>query len=120
MALKTVGVVNLLVSAPQVVAGESLSFLCSITTDLLYSTATEFTPTIVNTATGGSVYGTAIYGTATYSGSAGVVAQFVSVRVSAQESAQGRNIQVSFQESSIYPYTILGYVLYITKQKVSG
>ena len=120
MALKTVGVVNLLVSAPQVIAGESLSFLCSITTDLLYSTSTEFLPTIVNTATGGSVYGTAVYGTAVYSGSSGVVAQFVSVRVSAQESAQGRNIQVSFQESSIYPYTILGYVLYITKQKVSG
>ena len=120
ISLKTVQRIDLLLSAPQVSAGESLQFLCTNTTDLLFSTASSVAPVLVAVPGGQALYGTAIYGTAVYSGANGVAAQFVNIRVDAQATAQGRNIQVGFQESSIYPYTVLGYLMYVTEQQVVG
>ncbi len=119
LSLKTVDDVSLLISVPQVSQGVSLTFLATIITDFLSSTTSAGSPVLITGGTGGAVYGTAVYGSAVYSSATGVAQQYVRLKIPAQISAQGRNLQFGIQEASVYPWTILGYIPYVDQQQVS-
>lgn len=107
MTYKQVQRVWLLVSVPQIAQGESMTFLATCVTDALNATTGSGAP-IVITAPGSGQWGNT-WGQFVWSGSSST--QYQTVEIEAQRTAQGRIVQFGFQESSIYQWTILGYVV---------
>ncbi len=120
LAYKSVDNLNLLLSVPQVTQGVSLTFLATIVTDFEASTSSAGSPILIQAAAGGGIYGAAIYGSAIYASATGVAQQYVLLKIPAQITAQGRNLQFGIQEASIYPWTILGYAPYVDQQSVAA
>jgi hypothetical protein len=105
-----------LVSAPLAPISESLTFTCNLTTNLLTTSATESSPILP--PAGGGLWGTKLWGVLVWSGSANSL-EFVALKIPAQETAQGNVLQFSFTESSTLPWTCLGYIAYVSAQRVS-
>jgi hypothetical protein len=120
LAIKSADSVFVLLSATALRPMESLTFTCTTTLDIASTTASNAAPVQgpQNTA---AIYGTsgsaAIYGTAIYTAS--VATQYIALRVLQQLTTQGHVLQFGFSESSVYPWTILGYVVYVNHQMVA-
>lgn len=99
---------------PQV--GELLSFLVSFTADF-YSAIQSFVESsqAINTP-GTAVVGTATVGTSIV-GAGNSSQQFQIVRSYAPFGVRGHVLQIAFQESSVFPWTTLGYVLQLSSQE---
>ena len=118
LCIKDLERVTLLLSTIAVVTTEELIFTCFVVTDVLSSSTGTVTAAIGPQYA--SLYGTAppagIYGIARYiaTGETG----YNSLTITPQVFAAGRVMQVGFSESSIYPWTILGYIDYVARHKV--
>jgi hypothetical protein len=118
-SVKNVDNVALLLSLSDIVPGEVLSFILSLTADL-YSSLQSFIESEANDYEPGTqaVVGTAIVGSSVI-GSPNAAQQFQIVRGFAQANVRGRVIQTSFQESSYYPWTVLGYIARLSSQEAT-
>lgn len=108
----------LLVSLPTFNSGELLTFNVTVTADALLGTTTDGVLNTADAQQSGSLYGSAIYGTSLYSGAVSS-SQFQRLKVWSQQQAAGVALQVAINEVSIYPWTLLGYIPYVSAQKVS-
>ena len=116
-SVKTCDNVALAISLVNPQINETLNFLFAITANyaqVLDSTATTI-PSPVFQGTG-NVVGSAVVGTAVIGGGTGQQA-FQIIRGYAQNNARGNVLQVSFQESSVYPWNTLGYVINVSSQE---
>lgn len=103
---KQIQTLQLLVSVPQQVVTASLTFLFTIVSDLLNSSAFAASPIVVAPPAGGQ-WGNN-WGTMVWSGGSGNT-QYQVVKIPAPSTAFGKVLQFGFQETSIYPWTIIGY-----------
>lgn len=113
---KQLATVSYLFAIPQYTSTESLTFLGSVTMDLLVGYSQAGAPiSIVSPPFGswGQNWGTLIWT------SSGAATQFQLLALPAQDSAYGRVMQIGLQESSIYPWICLGYIVYLNSQEVS-
>jgi hypothetical protein len=116
-SVKTCDNIALAISLVNPVINETLNFLFAITANYAQtfdSTATTV-PSPVFQGTG-NVVGSAVVGTAVIGGGGGNQA-FQITRGFAQNNARGNVLQVSFQESSIYPWNTLGYIINVSSQE---
>jgi hypothetical protein len=118
-SIKNVDNVALLLSLFDLVPNEILTFAMALTADLysslqsfIDSEATNYQPSQQ------AVVGTAVVGTAVV-GQGNAAQQFQIVRGFTQAGVRGHVIQVSFQETSYYPWTILGYVVRLSSQEAT-
>lgn len=116
-SMKTCDNVALAISLVNPQVGEELSFLFAITANYAttYDSTATTIPSPVNQGSG-NVVGSAIVGTAMIGGGTGNQA-FQIIRGYAQNNARGNVLQVSFQESSIYPWNTLGYIINVSSQE---
>jgi hypothetical protein len=118
LCIKDLERVTLLLSSVAEVTSETLIFTCFVATDVL-SSATGTVAAAIGPQYA-SLYGIAppagIYGIARYiaTGETG----YNSLTITPQVFASGRVMQVGFSESSIYPWTILGYIDYVARHRV--
>ncbi len=113
---KQLWTVSYLFAVPNYSQSESLTFLGSVTMDLLVGYSQAGNPISISTpASGqwGQKWGTLVWA------SAGASTQFQLLSLPAQDQAQGRVMQIGLQESSIYPWICLGYIVYLDSQQVS-
>jgi hypothetical protein len=116
-SIKSCDNVAIMVSLRNFVEGEALTFLLSITADQ-YATLESFSetsPVGVNPS-GNATVGQAVVGMAVV-GQNNAYQAFQIVRAFGQAGAQGRVLQVAWQEGSIYPWTVLGYVITLSSQE---
>jgi hypothetical protein len=116
-SVKTCDNVALAISLVNPQVNEVLSFLFSITAD--YASAFDSTATTVPSPVdqgSGNIVGSAVVGTAVIGGGTGQQA-FQIIRGFAQNNARGNVLQVSFQESSVYPWNSLGYIINVSSQE---
>lgn len=115
-SIKTSNDVALALSLINPQAGEQLTFTFSITADL-YSSLQSFVETLTSsTPSGSAIVGSAVVGTAVI-GFGPSSQQFQIVRGFSQNNARGHVLQYAFQESSVYPWTTLGYVVNVSSQE---
>ena len=119
---KTINDVRLFLSLPQISTDEELTFTTMVTYDQLSSL-----PTIINTLPvavggGGAIVGVAQVGNMANAtlGVAGATAQYQVVRANLQNPATGKVLQIGFSESSIYPWTTLGYAAEVAVDRLGG
>ena len=116
-SVKTCDNVALAISLVNPQINETLSFLFAITAN--YATAYDSTATTIPSPVfqgSGNIVGSAVVGTAVIGGGTGQQA-FQIIRGFAQNNARGNVLQVSFQESSIYPWNTLGYIINVSSQE---
>jgi hypothetical protein len=116
-SVKTCDNVALAISLVNPQVSEALNFLFSITAN--YATTYDSTATTIPSPVyqgSGNVVGSAVVGTAVIGGGTGQQA-FQIIRGYAQNDARGNVLQVSFQESSIYPWNTLGYIINVSSQE---
>jgi hypothetical protein len=119
ISYKKIKTVECLLNLPQTSAGESLTFFCITTADQSASASSVAVPRVLTVPAGASLYGTGLYGVAVY-GIGTNPPQFLTSNTFAQESAYGRTLSIAYQESSIYPWSMLGYVVnYTFKEPVA-
>jgi hypothetical protein len=119
ISTKQVDNVRLLVSILNPVNGEVLTFNVYTVFDLIGLLASSVT-TLATPATGGSaVVGTAVVGTAVI-GLPPNAAVYQVASAYTQAPGQGKIVQVGFTETSIYAWTILGYVVTLNIQNVGS
>jgi hypothetical protein len=116
-SVKTCDNVALAISLVNPQVNERLNFLFSITAN--YASTYDSTATTIPSPVyqgSGNVVGSAVVGTAVIGGGTGQQA-FQIIRGFAQNNARGNVLQVSFQESSIYPWNTLGYIINVSSQE---
>lgn len=115
--VKTVEDVAISVSLLNPQPNEQLTFLVSLTADL-YSSLESFAQSEFGSFQPGaqSTVGTAVVGTAIVGVSSAAQA-FQVVRAYAQNNVRGHVIQTAFQESSVFPWTTLGYSISVSSKE---
>jgi hypothetical protein len=116
-SVKTCNNVALAISLVNPQVNEVLNFLFSITADYAttYDSTATTIPSPVNQGSG-NIVGSAAVGTAVIGGGTGQQA-FQIIRGYAQNNARGNVLQVSFQESSVFPWNTLGYIINVSSQE---
>lgn len=111
--IKKIQTATLLVSVPSISTQISLTFLTNIVTDLLSGSSSASPPVVVFPSAPGSWgqnWGTMVWSSSNQ-------AEYFATKNFAQNSAEGKIIQLGFSESSIYAWTILGYTLELNARR---
>lgn len=111
--------ITLLASFPQVSQNESITFHATVVSDLLGSYSASAVPNLIiapSTGQWGQDWGTMVWT------AAGGTTQYQTAKLYGQNTtfANGRVLQIGFQESSVYPVNVLGYVVYLNTQEVAA
>lgn len=121
LCYKVVDNASALIALPQVQAGEGITILYTLVTDLLSQSPNTGTIS-ASVGAGGGTWGQnwAPSGTNQLVWSSPQAAsqyQVASIPTAAVPQTFGRSIQIGFQETSTYPITFLGFILEINKQE---
>jgi hypothetical protein len=115
---KSLDKVNLLLSFPIVATGQQYTFNGSVTFDQANtypSSATSYPlPALTTALVGSAIVGTAIVGPGTQQPAYQILALYE------QSPAFGSIVQVGWSESSVYPWTSLGYTVNVNRQPNTG
>lgn len=115
-SVKTCDNVALALSLVNPQQGEELTFTFSISANYFSSLQSVASSYPVPSAGVGGIVGSAVVGTAVVGGSL-LNQAFQIVPGYAQNNARGNVLQVALQESSIYPWTTLGYIINVSSQE---
>ncbi len=115
---KSLDKVNLLLSFPVIASGQSYTFNGGVTFDqsnTYASTANSYPlPTLSSAIVGSALVGTAIVGAAAQQPAYQILALYES------SPAFGSIVQVGWSETSVYPWTSLGYTVNVNRQPNTG